>query len=216
VVKALLIANGVIFLAQLAGFHAFLTYWFALWPASLPDLSGVPAARGLLEQFPRFHIWQLVTYGFLHGGIAHLFFNLLALWMFGAQIEQVWGSERFAAYYAVCVVGAGLTQLVAVALDPQSAGPTIGASGGVFGVLLAFGMMFPNRMVMLLIPPIPMKAKWFVIIYGALELYFGVTGAASHVAHFAHLGGMFFGLVLILIWSRRGRRGGGGGPRLEA
>jgi len=214
-VKVLLLANGVVFLAQIGGLHGFLTYWFALWPTALPDLSGVPAGRELLAQFPRFHLWQLLTYGFLHGGPAHLFFNLLALWMFGAQVEQLWGSARFALYYGVCVIGAALVQLLAVALDPQSAGPTIGASGGVFGILLAFGMMFPNRVIVMLFPPIPMKAKWFVLVYGALELYFGVTGAASHVAHFAHLGGMLFGFLLIVYWSRS-RGGRGGGPGLEA
>ena len=129
-----------------------------------------------------------------------------ALLMFGADIERYWGSRRFGIYYFTCLVGAGLVQLL-VATMAVNAGsppyPTVGASGGVFGVLLAFGMMFPHRQVMLLIPPIPMKASTLVIVYGALELFMGVVGTQSGVAHFAHLGGMAFGFFLIQYW--RGR-----------
>jgi membrane associated rhomboid family serine protease len=129
--------------------------------------------------------------------------NLFAVWMFGKTIETVWGSKRFAIYYLVCVVGAGLIQLIVTSQMAAAGGDvraTVGASGGVFGLLLAFAILFPNQMIVLLIPPIPMKAKYFVIAYGALELYLGFTRTNSGVAHFAHLGGMAFGFILIRYW----------------
>jgi membrane associated rhomboid family serine protease len=160
--------------------------------------------------------WQLVTYAFLHGGLLHLMFNMLALAMFGAPLEYTWGERRFLTYYLVCVVGAGVCQLLvgSYALshgaDPY---PTIGASGGVFGLLLAYGWLFPYQRVMLLFPPIPMRARTLVIVYGLFELGLGVTGLQPGVAHFAHLGGMLFGWLLIRHW--RGRPPFGGGPRLR-
>lgn len=169
-------------------------------------------AWGVLALWPLGHgfgPWQLVSYGFLHGGLAHLFFNMFALYMFGLPIERAWGTRRFLIFYFVCMVGAGLVQLLVTALT-GAIYPTIGASGAVFGLLLAFGMMFPNSTILLLIPPVPIKAKWFVIGYGLLTLFFGMTGTMAGVAHFAHLGGMLFGLALILIWGRsdfRRRRG---------
>ncbi|MEN1728303.1 MAG: rhomboid family intramembrane serine protease [Pseudomonadota bacterium] len=149
-----------------------------------------------------FQPWQLVSYGFLHGSFLHLFFNMFALYMFGLAIEQAWGTKRFLIYYFVCLVGAGLLQLVMTSVM-GSPRPTIGASGAVFGILLAFGMMYPNQRILLIFPPIPMKAKWFVIVYGLLTLFFGVTGTMAGIAHFAHLGGMLFGFVLILYWGRQ-------------
>ena len=125
-----------------------------------------------------------------------------SLWMFGTQIEVAWGTRRFLIFYFGCVVGAAVTQLLAAYLSGLVY-PTVGASGGVFGILLAFGMMFPNRKLMLLFPPIPIRAKYFVLGYGLLELWLGVFGMQTGVAHFAHLGGMFFGFVLIQFW--RGR-----------
>jgi len=127
---------------------------------------------------------------------------MFVLWMFGTQMEYVWGSRRFLFYYLFCVIGAGLTQLAVVSggSGPGSIYPTIGASGGVFGILLAFGMRFPNQYILLLIPPIPMKAKYFVILIGAVTLFFGMTGTQGGIAHFAHLGGMIAGLLLILYW----------------
>ncbi len=169
-------------------------------------------AWGVLALWPLGHgfgPWQLVSYGFLHGGLAHLFFNMFALYMFGLPIERAWGTRRFLIFYFVCMVGAGLVQLLVTALT-GAIYPTIGASGAVFGLLLAYGMMFPNSTILLLIPPVPIKAKWFVIGYGLLTLFFGMTGTMAGVAHFAHLGGMLFGLALILIWGRsdfRRRRG---------
>lgn len=171
---------------------------FALYPPGAPSMGYT--IFNTYGPIPGFWPWQLVTYSFLHGGLAHIFFNMLALWMFGVQIENSWGSRRFAIFYFVCVIGAGILQLLVMWGTPV---PTLGASGGVFGVLLAFGMMFPNQYIMMLFPPIPMKAKYFVILYGAIELFTGVTGTASGVAHFAHLGGMLFGFVLIQYW--RGR-----------
>ncbi len=193
VTQALLIGNVAVFLLQqLLGDDTFAP--FMLWPLS--DFDAFSPGQN-------FQIWQLLTYGFLHGGFSHLLFNMLALYMFGGPLEQTWGNKRFLTYYLVCVAGAGLCQLlvgwwmVSNGGDPY---PTLGASGGVFGLLLAFGMLFPNQRVMLLFPPIPMKARTFVIVFGALELIMGFTGWQPGVAHFAHLGGMLFGWLLIRYW----------------
>lgn len=189
VIFALLVANGLLFAAQQLQFE-FLLYNFALWPAGSPR--------------PEFHVWQLLSYGFLHGDLNHIFFNMFGLWMFGRDIERMMGARRFLIYYLTCVIGAGIVQLL-VAGTQGGIYPTIGASGGVFGILLAFAMAFPNRVIMLLFPPIPMKAKYFVLMYGLLELYLGLSGRAPGVANFAHLGGMFFGFMLIQYW-RKARR----------
>lgn len=159
-----------------------------------PALALWPLQSGYFEP------WQVITYGFLHGGFNHIFFNMFALWMFGSLIELDWGSRRFVSYYFACVIGAALVQLLVTSSGDGAIYPTVGASGGVFGILLAFGLRFPNQYILLLIPPIPIKAKWFVIIYGAIELYLGITGTQAGVAHFAHLGGMFAGLIMILYW----------------
>ena len=193
--KALLIANLAGFVLQLLLGDARLLD-FMLWPLGTGEYD--PA--GML---PGFMPWQLLSYGFLHGSFAHLAFNMLALVMFGAPLEYTWGERRFTTFYLVCVVGAGLCQLLVGSLavsngaDPY---PTIGASGGVFGLLLGYGMLFPHHRVMLLIPPIPMKARTLVIVYGLFELGLGLTGAQPGVAHFAHLGGMLFGWLLIRYW----------------
>lgn len=197
-IKWLLIANGVGFLLRIYDPQLMLMH-FALWPLGEYPVAGTSATVG-------FQPWQLLTYAFLHANFGHLFFNMFGLWMFGRVIEQVWGDARFLLYYVVCILGAGITQLAFLYFMPGGRiEPTIGASGGVFGILLAFGMMFPNARVMLLIPPIPMTAKWLVVGYGALELFFGVTGTEAGVAHFAHLGGMAFGFVLLMVWKRQGR-----------
>ena len=146
--------------------------------------------------------WQLVTYAFLHGNFNHLFFNMFAVWMFGTPLERGWGSQRFLGYYAACVIGAGIIQLLVQQFE-GGIYPTIGASGGVFGLLLAYGVMWPNNRIFLLFFPVPIKAKWFVLIYGALELLFGVTGTMPGIAHFAHLGGMIFGAALLYKWGWR-------------
>jgi membrane associated rhomboid family serine protease len=180
VTQALLLINVGIFCLQFL-FGFWIDRLFALWP-----LSG-----GFLP-------WQVVTYAFLHGSIGHLFFNMLGLWMFGAELERVWGPRRFMQFYTASVLAAAATQLIVT--FNSSPYPTVGASGGLFGLLLAFGMMFPNRMILLLIPPIPMKAKYFVAIFGVLELGFGVFGSSSGIAHFAHLGGMLGGYLMIRFW----------------
>lgn len=156
--------------------------WFALWPVG-----------------PEFAPWQILTYGFLHGSLMHLLFNMFGLYMFGSDIEHVWGQRRYVTYYLACVVTAAIAQLTVTWLT-GSYYPTVGASGGVFGLLLAFGMMFPRRVVVLLIPPVPMPAWLFVTLYGAIELYLGITSTASGVAHFAHLGGMVGGYLMIRYW----------------
>lgn len=201
VVFFLLLVNGLVFIAQFIAGDTLL-FMFGLWPLGASDYVG--SFLGLVP-VPDFQVWQLVSYAFLHGSFLHLFVNMFAMWMFGTRIEHLWGSRLFAVYYFVCVTGAGLVQLVVASLAVAETGayPTIGASGGVFGVLLAFGMMFPNQRIMLLFPPIPMPAKWFVILYGAFELYAGMTGTMAGVAHFAHLGGMLFGFLLIQYWRYR-------------
>lgn len=145
---------------------------------------------------------QLITYGFLHGSFGHLFFNMFAVWMFGLQIEQAWGSKRFVNYYVVCLLSAGVTQLAVQHLTGSQV-PTIGASGAVFGLLLAYGVMYPDNKIFLIFLPIPIKAKWFVLLYAAAELIFGLTRTNSGIAHFAHLGGLFGGAALLWYWGWR-------------
>ena len=190
VILALFAINAVVFLAQGMLGRNFENY-FALWPLNSYGSDFFP--------------WQLITYGFLHGDFMHIFFNMLMLWMFGRELEVLMGPRRFLTYYLVCVVGAGIVQLI-VATTQGGGYPTVGASGGVFGILLAFGMAFPNRMILLIIPPIPMKAKYLVVLAGGMELYFGVSGARPGIANFAHLGGMFFGFALLQYWRRNRRR----------
>ena len=197
VIKNLLILNVLVFLAQIVPeTNRILINWFGLWPL------GSTPIMGLGEFWP----WQLLSYGFLHGSPSHLLFNMFALWMFGVQIENTWGSQRFLVFYFACVIGAALIQMPVVTWDFLASGgdprwwvPTIGASGGVFGILLAFGMMFPDQPIYLYFL-FPIKAKWFVIGYGLIELFAGVSGSSSAVAHFAHLGGMLFGFLLIQYW----------------
>lgn len=189
VTRALLIANIGIYLLQMLTDNA-LVVAFALWPLGPSPYQDVPG----------FQVWQVVTYGFLHGGFTHIAFNMLALWMFGGAIENLFGARPFALYYFVCVIGAALAQLAVVHFFTGGYYPTLGASGGVFGLLLAYGMMYPHARIMLLFPPIPMPAWLFVTGYGAIELFLGITGTQAGVAHFAHLGGMAFGFVLIQYW----------------
>ena len=235
VVKNLIIINALMLLATFA-FENFMYEHFALF---YPDS-------------PLFRPYQLFTYMFMHGGFAHFFFNMYALWIFGQTIENIWGGKRFLTYYLVTGLGAMVLHIFVLwlqvssiekAMDPafleqlksnftaQQATemfadgnifaaarqwttmmltPTVGASGAVFGILLAFGMMFPDTRLILLIPPMPIKAKWLVIGYGAIELIFGFTQRGSGVAHFAHIGGMIFGFIMIKYWQKKGilwRRG---------
>jgi len=148
--------------------------------------------------------WQIVTYAFLHGSLVHLVFNMYGLWMFGSEVENLLGRRAFLRLYFASVLSAGLMQLLITSFT-GGVYPTVGASGGVFGLLLAYGMFFPNRIIMLLIPPIPLPAWLFVILYAGVELMLGVTGTQAGVAHFAHLGGMLGGYMVIRHWQRRGR-----------
>jgi membrane associated rhomboid family serine protease len=187
VTTALIVANVAVYLLQ--GLVPQLVVPFALWPLATSSMS-IGAS---------FAPWQLVTYAFLHGGLLHLAFNMFALYMFGSAIEQVFGTRRYLVFYFVCVLSAGITQLV-VAMLTGAIYPTIGASGGVFGLLLAYGMYFPRNRVMLLFPPIPMPARVFVVVYAVIELLLGVSGSQPGVAHFAHLGGMIGGYLLMRFW----------------
>jgi len=155
---------------------------FALWPVE----SG------------RFGPWQVVTYAFLHGSMFHLFFNMLGLWMFGSELERMWGAKRYAHFLLAGILAAAVTQLLVTHLMDSNV-PTVGASGGLFALLLAFGMLFPDRIIMPLFPPIPMKARTFVMVFGGLELVLGILDYGS-VAHFAHLGGMVGGYLMIRYW----------------
>jgi len=174
-----------------------------------------------------FHLFQLITYQFLHANLSHIFWNMFALWMFGVVMEQVWGPKKFLFYYITCGIGAGLCQELVQYINFSMEGLfaydyvsldgvritldqylnqmlTIGASGSVYAILLAFGMTFPNERIFLLLPPIPIKAKWFVIGYAAIELLLAMSSRGDGVAHMAHLGGMLFGLVLLLHWRHPG------------
>lgn len=166
-----------------------------------------------------FKIHQLITYAFLHSpsSFSHILFNMFPLYMFGIVLEHIWGSRRFLIYYLVTALGAALVQEGVWLITPSTNNPfiwdyliTIGASGSVFGILLAYGMLFPNTPLYLMFIPIPIKAKWFVLGYGLIELFMGITymnGGGSNVAHFAHLGGMLFGFLLLLVWREQAKRG---------
>jgi membrane associated rhomboid family serine protease len=197
----LIAANVVVFILQL-GAGDFLIGNFALWPI------GVSPALGPGVVVGTFQPWQLVTYSFLHGSFTHLFLNMLALYMFGSEIERLFGSRRYLAYYFAAVLAASVTQVI-VSAASGSFYPTVGASGGVFGLLLAYGIHFPRRTIVLLFPPIPMPAWLFVIVYAVIELYLGVTGTQAGVAHFAHLGGMIGGWLMLRYWRRRALPRGG-------
>ena len=192
VVRLLLISNIFLFFLETVNGKQ-LVIWMALWPLNASVIS-----TSVVSQ-PHFERYQLISYAFLHGSIMHLLLNMYALWLFGSRMENVWGARKFIVYYTVCVVGAALAQLMVSSLTGNYY-PTIGASGGVFGLLLAFGMTFPKEIIMLIFPPIALQARWFVLIFGAFELWAGVTGTLAGVAHFAHLGGMLFGLLLIVYW----------------
>ncbi len=188
--KALLLTCTAVFCL---GFFIRLEFLFALWPLQ----SGL------------FMPWQMVSYGFLHGSLMHLAFNMFGLWMFGSELERLWGPKRYWQFLLASLLAAAATQLLITWLSGSNV-PTVGASGALFGLLLAFGMLFPNRIIVPLIPPIPMKARTFVIVFGALELVFGLSGS-SGVAHFAHLGGMLGGFLMIRYW--RGQLPFGGSRR---
>ena len=201
VIKNLLIINGLVFLAQIAPgspLGAMIDNLFALWPIGSPDV--VSMRGGALASVPNFWPWQLVTYGFLHASPQHLLFNMFGLWMFGRTLEEAWGGRQFTIYYFVCVIGGAILQLAAMYGQIT---PTVGASAGVLGVLLGFGMTFPNQEIMIIPIPIPIKAKWLVAGYGLWTVLESLGNSQDNVAHMAHLGGMVFGFLMIQYW--RGR-----------
>jgi len=195
ITQALILINVAVFCLDIA-LNKMLSAYFALWPVNSPF----------------FLPWQVVSYGFLHGSFMHLFFNMFGIYMFGSELERIWGPKRYMQFFGASVLAAAVAQLV-ISMITGSTNPTVGASGGLFGLLLAFGMMFPNRTIMPLFPPIPMKAKVFVAVYGGIELFFGVTGTQSGVAHFAHLGGMLGGWLMLRYWRGQPPFGGRKGPR---
>lgn len=210
ITKNLLIVNVVVFLA---------TYLFRTIGV---DLNNVLGLHFFLA--PDFHIYQLFTYMFAHGGFSHIFFNMFALWMFGCIVERTWGPKKFLTYYIVCGVGAGLFQELAQFAIASEQLPhftlaqtmkvadanaaflnlwtTVGASGAVYGILLAFGMLYPEERIFIFPLPVPIKAKWFVMGYAAIELFMAYSSTGDGVAHLAHLGGMVFGFFLIRYWRR--------------
>jgi membrane associated rhomboid family serine protease len=186
-IKIIILANVAMFFLQVSPAGSIINEFGALWPIG-SEFNGGP-----------FKPWQLVTYMFLHGSFQHLFFNMFALWMFGAEIENYWGTRHFLTYYFVCGIGAAVINLLATMGSPF---PTVGASGAIYGVLLAFGMMFPDRYIFFYFI-VPIKAKYFVAGYAALELFSGIfspsMGSNNMIAHFAHLGGMLIGFIYIMI-----------------
>lgn len=189
--QALLWLNVAAFLLDQLVFRGSLSAELALWPL------GSEAAGGV-----GFYPWQLVTYAFFHEGFLHIFLNMFGLLMFGGDVERVWGRQRFLVYYFVCVLSAGIVQLV-FCWATGAMVPTVGASGGLFGILLAFALLFPQRRLIVLPIPIPMPAWIYVTLYGLIELFQGVSGTQAGVAHFAHLGGMLGGWLLLHYGRRR-------------
>ena len=183
--QALIIANVVVYLLEMQ-MGRVLFQWFALWPGAGAGLASLPVLTP----------WQLITYSFLHGGLTHLAFNMFALWMFGGELERVWGARRVAMAYFASVVSGAVAHLLVSGLFGPGGGPVVGASDGVFGILLAYALVFPNRTIVPLFPPIPMPARVFVLLYAVLELVLGVTGTQAGVAHFAHLGGLLGGWLV--------------------
>jgi len=183
----LIVANFAVFLLEQVAFVPIVRL-FALWPVG-----------------EHFRWWQLVTFAFIHGGWLHILFNMFAVFVFAPWIERFWGARRFLVYYFVCTLAAAGVQLGVQHVTGNPA-PTIGASGGIFGLLLAFAVLFPRERLLLLFPPIPMPAWLFVSLYAVAELTFGVTGTEAGVAHFAHLGGMIGGALMMLYWQLSGRR----------
>ncbi len=193
VTRALILANVAMFAFEALAGDA-LTYVLALWPLG---------SDARLHGIAGFQPWQLLTYSFLHANLVHVLVNMYALFMFGGALEVLWGPKRYLNLYFASVITAAIAQLLYSSVAGGDPYPTVGASGGIFGLLLAYAMYFPNRTIVLLIPPIPMPAWLFVTLYGLLELYLGVTGTQEGVAHFAHLGGMVGAWLLIWYW--RGR-----------
>jgi membrane associated rhomboid family serine protease len=181
ITRLLVLINIGVYILELATGYTLIAR-FSLWPLG-----------------PRFHSWQIVTYAFLHGSLTHILFNMFGLAMFGSDVERRLGPKRYLIFYGVGIVAAAISQLLVSRLTGADY-PTIGASGGIFALLLAFAIFFPERKIVPLLPPIPMPARLFAFLYGSLELVLGVTGSQAGVAHFAHLGGMLGGYILLRLW----------------
>lgn len=188
IVKNLLLINIIVFAGCALDNSNFLTKTFALFAPSSPY----------------FRFWQPLTYMFLHGGFWHIFFNMYTLFIFGVVTERIIGSRKFLILYLVCGLAAAALHLGVNALTGGPGYPTVGASGAIYGVLVAYAMLFPESRMMLLFPPVVLKAKWLAAIFIGIELLSGVLGTADGVAHFAHLGGAFAGWLLILFWKHTG------------
>jgi membrane associated rhomboid family serine protease len=190
VLKNLIIINVLVFIAQLTLDPIMgLTNKLALWPIGSEE----------------FEPYQIATHMFTHGFFFHIFFNMFALWMFGKELENYWGPKRFLFFYLVCGVGAAAAHLGVQYLTGSGA-PAVGASGAVMGVLVAYAYLFPNTQLIIFPIPVPVKAKWAVLGYVAIDLFSGVTGRGDNVAHFAHLGGALTGFILVLIWNKTSRK----------
>ena len=221
ITKNLLIVNVLLFLA---------TFVFQSTGVDLNEMFGLHFFVA-----SNFHFYQLLTYMFMHGGWTHLFFNMFALWMFGCVVENVWGPKKFLFYYISCGIGAGILQEfvqyvsyfviegignydyvylsgMRITVDAYlNQLTTVGASGAIYGILLAFGMLFPEERIFIFPLPVPIKAKWFVCLYVVVELFSALGTSGDGVAHFAHLGGMLFGFLMILYWRKHPNGGGGYG-----
>ncbi len=203
ITKNLLIINVIVFLVQMI---AGVTYVPKHGPVEALSWNG--GLHFVLTDY--FQLWQPFTYMFLHGSFTHLFFNMFALWMFGGVIEYAFGSKHFLIYYLVCGIGAGVCQELAqlaqmFMTNDIMVGPTIGASGAIYGILLAFGMLYPNERIFIFPIPFPIKAKWFVMLYVVIELFMALNASGDGVAHTAHLGGMLVGFLLIIYWKRQAK-----------
>lgn len=170
----------------------------------IPMMVGVNGAYFISRYFPLyplnsgyFYPWQLITYALLHGNFFHLFFNAFAIWMFGSQIERYWGDKRYSLFVVICIIGSALAHVVFTSV------PAIGISGAVYGLLVAYGMMWPNQTIMLILPPIPIKAKYFVMIIAAIALFSSINPQGDNIAHIAHLGGAVTGFLLIQFWRKK-------------
>lgn len=196
VTKALLLANVLIFLLQQVLPDAYLAP-LRLWPLAL--------GGDLFSPSSSFMPWQLLTHAFMHGDLLHIAMNMICLLMFGAELESFWGSRRYLIFYTVCTLGAGLCQVAVATLVVSQGGglySTLGASGGVFGLLIGYAMLFPDRRIGLMFLPVLLKARTLVMIFAVAQLLLAFSGLNTGVAHFAHLGGMLFGWLLIRHWRR--------------
>lgn len=207
VTRNLIIINVIVFIATLVNKEFMYATFAMFYPTS-----------------PYFHVWQVITHMFMHGGFWHILFNMYTLWMFGSVLERMIGERKFLIFYFICGLGAAALHTGVEYLQVQGfmkamaegsttaaqsyaalkASPVLGASGAIYGVIIGYAMLFPDSKLTLLFPPVTLSAKWMVIIFAGIELLFGITGSVVSIAHFAHLGGMLFGWLLIMYWRKKG------------